>query len=193
MLPLEDALEPTLEARTNHSAPAAARLEDLLARLERPLMAYALGLTGDLERARDVVQDAFLKLCEEEPAALAGREREWLFCVCRNRALDVRRKEVRMEVDGTALDGLRERAANVPPPDARIAAEETAERLRTSLRSLPEGQQEVLELKFASGLSYREIAAVTGHTITNVGVLIHRGIGALRQLHASDVREGWIS
>jgi RNA polymerase sigma factor (sigma-70 family) len=190
VLLLEDALEPTLEARTNHRAPAVTRLEELLAHYEAPLMAYALRFTGDLERARDVVQDAFLKLCEENAAALAGREREWLFCVCRNRAHDVRRKEARMELDGTALEGARAKPAHEPAPDARLVAEETAASLRASVLSLPEGQREVLELKFASGLSYKEIAAVTGHSISNVGVLIHRGIGALRLLHASDVREG---
>ena len=48
------------------------------------------------------------------------------------------------------------------------------------LTTLPEKQQEVLELKLRHYLSYREIAAVTGHSESNVGFLIHTGLKALR-------------
>ena len=68
----------------------------LLHRLQGPLIRYALQITGDLERARDVVQDTFLQLCSENRASLNGHLEPWLFTVCRNRALDVRRKEGRM-------------------------------------------------------------------------------------------------
>ena len=62
-------------------------------RYETPLIQYAGRLLGDSERARDVVQDTFLKLCQQERASLSDRLAEWLYTVCRNRALDVMRKE----------------------------------------------------------------------------------------------------
>lgn len=66
-----------------------------LERFETPLTRYAFRITGDLERARDVVQDCFLSLCGESPARIDDHLAPWLFKVCRNRALDVRRKEAR--------------------------------------------------------------------------------------------------
>src|SRR5215470_17575017 len=65
-------------------------------RFEGPLVLYAARFLGDAERARDVVQDTFLKLCAQPRDEVEHRLAEWLFTVCRNRALDVLRKEGRM-------------------------------------------------------------------------------------------------
>jgi RNA polymerase sigma factor (sigma-70 family) len=46
---------------------------------------------------------------------------------------------------------------------------------------LPDRQQEVLRLKFNAGLSYKEIAEVTGLTSTNVGFILHTAIAKLRK------------
>jgi DNA-directed RNA polymerase specialized sigma24 family protein len=68
-----------------------------LERHERPLTLYTSRLlAGDQHRARDLVQEAFLRLCEQTPEEVEGRVAEWLFRVCRNLALDHRRKEDRM-------------------------------------------------------------------------------------------------
>ena len=50
-----------------------------------------------------------------------------------------------------------------------------------AIDGLPGNQQEVLRLKFRHGLSYREIAGVTGLTASHVGVLIHEGMKVLRR------------
>ena len=71
-------------------------VRDAVARFEGPLLLYAVRLLRDAETARDVVQDTFLKLCASEFASIDGHLAEWLFTVCRNRALDVLRKENRM-------------------------------------------------------------------------------------------------
>jgi len=65
----------------------------LVRRYERPLCSYAFGLLRNLEWARDAVQDTFLRLCGQKPEKLKGREVPWLFRVCRNRSLDILRKE----------------------------------------------------------------------------------------------------
>ncbi len=154
---------------------------------ERGLVSFAARITGETERARDVVQETFLELCAQEPAALDGRLREWLFRVCRNRALDVRRKESRMTTTSEA--GRDRQAERASEPDAALEHEEQLSGVLRSMESLPDAQQEVLLLKFRHGLAYREISRVTGHTISNVGYLIHVGIKALRAKHAG-VQEG---
>src|SRR6185503_15488629 len=89
-------------------------------RFESPLTRYATSLTGDVERARDVVQDTFARLCGQQPKQLNGRLAEWLFTVCRHRALDVRRKEDRM-IALTDHDLAAEAAAQ---PTPAMAAEQ---------------------------------------------------------------------
>ena len=48
------------------------------------------------------------------------------------------------------------------------------------LERLPHNQQEVIRLKFQQGLSYKEIAAITELSASNVGYLIHTAVKKLR-------------
>jgi RNA polymerase sigma factor (sigma-70 family) len=48
------------------------------------------------------------------------------------------------------------------------------------LAGLSDNQQEAVRLRFQNGLSYRDIAAVTGLSVTNVGFLIHTAIKTIR-------------
>jgi RNA polymerase sigma factor (sigma-70 family) len=147
-----------------------------LSRYEGPLLRYASRFCGDLEKARDVVQETFLRLCRENPARLDGHLGQWLFTVCRNRALDVLRKEGRL----TELDLDHEPASPAPPPLRILEGQEALRDVLRVLATLPASQQEVLRLKFQEELSYQEISSVTGRSVSHVGVLIHSGLKAIR-------------
>ena len=154
------------------------RIGDALHRFEAPLLRYARRILGDLERARDVVQDTFLRLCREDPARVDGHLAQWLFTVCRNRALDVQRREGRLRrLDEAELS---EQPSSEPTPARRLEGQETLEQVRAVLATLPGSQREVLHLKFQEHLSYQEIATVTGLTVNHVGVLVHNGLKAIR-------------
>ncbi len=162
-------------------------IRSALERFEAPLTRYAFCITGDLERARDVVQETFLRLCSETPARLDGRVAPWLFEVCRNPALDVRKKEARTL---SLQDGRSEsRESPDPLPSARLEANEGMTRVLALLPTLPDNQREVIRLKFQNELSYREISEITGLSVSNVGFLLHRGLGSLREMLHRDTRE----
>jgi RNA polymerase sigma-70 factor (ECF subfamily) len=148
-------------------------------RFEGPLLRYTQRLTGDLEMARDVVQETFLRLCREEPGAIDGHLAQWLFTVCRRRALDVLKKESRMKNSTGAV--VLDRPASDSASEA-IERQETTTQIMTLLDRLPVNQQEVVRLKFQAGLSYREISNITGLTVANVGYLIHTAIASLRSI-----------
>jgi RNA polymerase sigma-70 factor (ECF subfamily) len=161
-------------------------VRDAVGRFEGPLVRYAARLLGDVERARDVVQETFLRLCEADPASVEGRLAEWLYTVCRNRALDVRRKESRMAPSRDAeLDAL---ASRDPDPAAAVETLDAARRVVRLLESIPANQQECIRLRFQGGLSYDEISRVTGLTVSHVGVLIHLGMKSLRSRIAAPPR-----
>jgi RNA polymerase sigma-70 factor (ECF subfamily) len=148
-------------------------IEAALASHEERLLRYARRLLGgDLEEARDVVQDCFLRLCRQQPDDVAHRLTEWLFTVCRNRCIDRLRQEGRMQT----LDQPHIPAAPNPEP---VGSDEVA-RLRAAIGQLKPRQQELLRLKFEEGLSYKDIAGVTGLTVTNVGFILHTAIAGLR-------------
>ena len=143
------------------------------------MLRYATRITGDLERARDVVQDTFLRLCREHPEKLNSHLTEWLFTVCRNRALDVVRKESRTR-SLTEFD-LSSRESVDPSPALAAERHETTADILRAIDELPANQQEVIRLKFQNDLSYREISRITTLSVSNVGFLIHTGIKTLRQ------------
>ena len=153
-------------------------VREAVARFEGPLALYATRLLGDAESARDVVQDTFLRLCSQDRASIRGHLAEWLFTVCRNRALDVLRKEHRM----TQLSDEQVNRCLSPHPGPLEAAEshDLGARVLSLLEALPPNQREVLRLKFQNGFSYQEISRISGHSVSNVGYLIHAGIKTLR-------------
>jgi RNA polymerase sigma-70 factor (ECF subfamily) len=147
---------------------------DALDRYERPLIRYAKWLLGDAEMARDVVQETFLRLCREDAARVEGHLAPWLFTVCRNLALDTREKAAR----STPLE-----QAEVPVVydlDEEHDTRKALGRILDVLETLPRKQREVVYLKFQGGLSYKEIAAVTALSTSNVGFLLHRAVHAIR-------------
>jgi len=150
---------------------------------QSPLTRYAARLVGDPDRARDIVQDTFVKLMAQPPAAVDGHLAEWLFTVCRHRALDVLRKEGRMK---RFEEGEMERVSTEDPRPARaLEAAETHDALLRMIDHLPTNQQEVLRLKFQSGFSYKEISRITTLSVSHVGVLIHHAVTRLRAEYAA--------
>src|SRR5437660_1964524 len=162
------------------------RMQILLRRFEIPLLQFATRITGDRERARDVVQETFVKL-QNNGAFQSPKPATWLFTVCRNGALNVCRKERRMLYLGEEL--IKARKAEQPMPSERLEQEEAAGFLLRIVATLPPRQQEVLQLKFQNDLSYQQIAEITKTTANNVGVLIHTALKTLRQRYAHAAKD----
>jgi len=149
---------------------------------ELPLLRYARRLLGDLDLARDAVQHAFVKLCEEPRERVGGRVAPWLYRVCRNKAVDHLRHAGREQavLDGDTSGSSASPANRVADDPALIAADhDLASRLRELLQHLPAPQRETIDL-WCEGLTYREIAEITGRQEGHVRVLAHRGLTALR-------------
>lgn len=159
-------------------------IADALARYEAPLLRFATKLCRDADRARDIVQETFLQLCEQDRADVEGHLAAWLFRVCRNRAFDLRRKDTR--VDST-VDSINPADTKDPHPGpAEVAQQrEDAGYVMKLLETLPENQQEAVYLRFQGGLSYKEISEITGHSVTNVGFMLHAAVKKIRE-HIED-------
>jgi RNA polymerase sigma-70 factor (ECF subfamily) len=158
-------------------------VQTAVADYQAPLTRYAARLVGDPDRARDIVQDTFVKLMAQPRTEVDGHIAEWLFTVCRHRALDVLRKEGRMK---RFEEGEMERvAAEEPRPASALEAAETHDALLRMIDHLPPNQQEVVRLKFQSGFSYKEISRITTLSVSHVGVLIHHAVTRLRAEYAA--------
>ena len=139
---------------------------------ERALVGYVAHLLGSAEPARDVVQEAFARLCEQTRDVPLP---EWLFAVCRNLAIDRLRRDRR----------TRERPMSTieieATPDDSLARADEHGRAVALLATLPPRQQEAIRLRFQGDLSYAQIAGVMRTSENNVAVLIHLGLRRLRE------------
>jgi RNA polymerase sigma factor (sigma-70 family) len=145
--------------------------EGLYASLWTPMTVAALRVTGDWPSAEDVVQDALIRA--DVSGIDAGKTRAYVRAMVVNAAVDVVRH--------------RKVAARLPWLDPQVpSAESTAldhldrRDVAAELRMLPLRQRQVLTLRYAGGLSEREIAAVLGIAPGTVKHHAHRGISTLR-------------
>lgn len=153
-------------------------------RFEQPLTRYARRILGDVDLAADAVQHAFVKLCAEPRERLEGRVAAWLFRVCRNRALDhlrlAGRERLLLDDSADASSAPATPNSREADPAAAVERADLARRLTTLLADLPAPQRETIDL-WCEGLTYRQIAEVTGRQEGHVRVLAHRGLSALRR------------
>ena len=151
-----------------------------LDRFEGRLLRYVQRLLGDSEEARDVVQFAFLRLCDEEPGNVDGRLAQWLFTVCRNRAMDVLRGSGKEKLNGNAATGNGQQPGREPDPADSVEQTDLHTLLRMVVDHLPAHQREAIDL-WAEGFSYAEIGRILECEEGNVRVLVHRGLKAVRE------------
>jgi RNA polymerase sigma-70 factor (ECF subfamily) len=151
-----------------------AALDEYEGRLTR----YALRLLGDLDLARDAVQHAFLKLCEQPQSEIGSRLAAWLYTVCRNRATDLLRSHARERQ--AESQQAEQPAGHETDPAYAVEEADFAELLRRLIRRLPASQREAIDL-WTEGFTYAEIARIVERHEGHVRVLVHRGLKALRE------------
>mgnify|MGYP002623510194 CR=1 FL=1 len=140
----------------------------------------ALGILGDPDAAEDVAQEAMIRL----QGALAGFRGEaelgtWLHRIVLNLTYDHLRRQ-RRERAGVPLASVGNRAdPRAPDPHAAVDGARARAALRAALARLPDDQREVLSLRFLTGLSYAEIARVTGVAEGTVASRIYRALQRL--------------
>ncbi len=153
------------------------RVLSLLEQYESRLLRYAARMLRDEDSARDVVQHVFLRLCERGPDETEGRAAQWLFTVCRNRAIDVLRKRKRTtQYEEGAVEC---QTGHELGPASAAERHDLYIQLNRLVATLPEAQREALDL-WSEGFSYREISDITGEGEGKLRVLVHRALKKLR-------------
>jgi RNA polymerase sigma-70 factor (ECF subfamily) len=147
------------------------------------LRRYVGFLGVDTETAREIVQEAFLKLHEH---LLRGGDRTnlraWLYRVAHNLT---RNSQTAFRTSRT--DPLAAATINGDPPSVGLSAEdgllerERLERLKEGIGKLSPAQRECLILR-SQGLKYREIADVLKLSVSTVGENVQRGLEKLKDL-----------
>jgi len=125
----------------------------------------------------DLVQDAFVKLLDADPAAIR-KPRVWLFTVGRNLAINRLKRNRTRRAEGPDPEALGD---GDPGPLSGLLRREESSRLWEAFLRLPERDREMMELHLDHELSYRQIARVTGRSEIAVRVAMHRTRNQLKK------------
>ena len=167
-------------------------IEEVFLALEAPLLAYALRLLKEPAMAQDAVQEAFVRLHADWKSVRDPRR--WLFRTVHNLALNHLRRDSKViplhPAPGEPTTAAHDPADSQPSPDEYITRLEHIGLVRLSLGALDERSRELVRLKFDDDLSYKEMSARTGLTVSHVGYLLHH---ALKTIEAELAKSGVIS
>lgn len=146
------------------------------------LRAFAISLTGNLDQADDLVQEAITKgLTSMHQFEPGSSMQAWLFTILRNQfhtSYRKRRREVE-DPDGMLAGML----ASLPEQEGHLDLAD----LQTALAKLPMHHREVLLLVGAEGLSYEDTARIVGANIGTVKSRMNRARIRLAELmHLQD-------
>lgn len=158
-------LESYLPMKAVEKSVDVASFEDVFEREENPLLRFAYTFTKNREQAEDFVQEAFLRL--HQHWAEVEQPRAWLYRTVRNMAINWLKKSQR-EVHLEAWHEWGEMVEEQPNE-----AFESLSLLQVAVNALPEGERQLVELKYRENLRYAEIAAKTGLSASNVGYKLH--------------------
>lgn len=123
------------------------------------LFHYLVSFTKTEADARDLLQELFIKVARGNTSDALQSEKAWLFRLAHNLAVDwLRRRKVRWDTEERLLRELAGGQQLAHDPDSRLLAEHFAEAMRT----LPEEQRTVMQLKLWDGLTFEEIAEAQG-------------------------------
>jgi RNA polymerase sigma-70 factor, ECF subfamily len=148
------------------------------------LRAFAISLTGSVDQADDLVQEALVRGLRHIDSFQPGTSMQaWLFTILRNQfhtSFRRRRREVE-DPDGVIAGML----SCAPEQHGHLDFQD----MRTALARLPADQREALLLVSAEGFSYEEAAAVCGIKIGTIKSRINRARARLAELLGYDEAE----
>ena len=153
-----DPLTPLMDAIRGGSQSALGQLMDLC---WPELVRYAARQVGDVDLARDIVQETLIQVWERRRAwEPRGSARAYLYRIVRNLVIDEKRKQAVRRRWLATRDSRP--ATHVVTPDQVLDAKLLTEVFEAAVASLPDRRREVFELVFIRGLSHADTAKVMG-------------------------------
>ena len=171
----------TIQTTKDRSNPLEPSIRDGLLAATPSLRAFAMSLSGNLDRADDLVQDTLLRAIANIELFQPGTNLcAWLFTILHNlfrSEYRKRRREVE-DADGRHVDRLK----SAPQQHSRLEFEE----FRRALAKLLPHQREALILVGASGFSYEEAAAICESAVGTIKSRVNRARARLSKLLTID-------
>ncbi len=138
-------------------------------------------LTRNDQDAQDIVQEAYLRAFRFFPGFRGGDARAWLMKIVRNTCYTWLHANRPLQDAAEFDENFFQPDSRAPNPEEVVLQKDNAALLRTALEKLPPNYREVLILRELEGMSYKEIADITGMPVGTVMSSLSRARGRLRQ------------
>ena len=141
------------------------------------ILNYVRMRVGSEDLAQDLTAATFERaVAKQHTLRKRGAFGAWLFRIARNVVAGYYRKQR----PGVPLESVPDLPAAGPSPPEVVMHREEVARLREAIATLPEREQEIIQLRFGGGLGNKEIAQVMGLQAGHVGVIVYRALRKLR-------------
>lgn len=165
-----------------------AALGVLVTRYQQDIFRFCVHYVKDVERARDLVQETFVRVFTARDRFDATRSfRPWILCIARNLCLNElkRRRTVHMESLEEYASSAREGSGELmrspaDNPDQQLMDGERRRAIEQALESLSGDAREIVVLRFFERMAARDIAEIIGSTEGAVRTRLHRILKTLR-------------
>ncbi|MGL4369018.1 MAG: RNA polymerase sigma factor [Spirochaetota bacterium] len=161
--------------------------EEIVKRYQDRVFRYLYSRLGNYDEALDASQDVFVQVMESIHS-FRGESKfsTWLYSVTANYCRNHRRKQSRAVIVPLfrIIDG---EEVEIPLSDerdgieSRLVEKEMMEAMIEEMGNLPDDYFQILTLRDIEGLPYEDIARITGISLSNVKVRIHRGREMLKK------------
>jgi len=177
---------PTALPESDAERPTASPLEEVFARYQDELVGMLFHLVGNIDDARDALQEAFVKCWRRrDDVARIENLRAWVFRVAMNAGRDLRttawqRRRRPLEAGESQLTSTAEEHAQLGP-EALAMRQEHLRLVRRALGELRREEQEVFLLRQNGQLTYDEIAATLSLPVGTVKTRMRLALEKLRE------------
>ncbi len=145
---------------------------NIVDKLKDKMFGVALRIVRNREEARDVVQDALVKVWNKwEHLKTVDNKDAYIMTITRNMAIDLVRSR---KMETSELDNHFDLKSDSANPERIAVAKDIYANVRAFIDNMPENHRAVLELRDIDGYSYKEISEITGYSLEKVKVYLFR-------------------
>lgn len=161
-------------------------LVNIITPFQNKLFRYALRIVGDHMEAEDVIQELLIKIWKKKDQFIQIDNKEaWCMTLTRNMSIDKTRKKKKHRTAN--IDDFHFIKDGASSPYQTLESQDNLGRIGSLINELSEKQKTVIHLRDIEGYSYKEISVITGYTVDQIKVYLHRARLQLRnKINRSD-------
>jgi len=156
--------------------------EEIVRRYQRPIASYIYRIIEDYETSLDITQEVFIKVYNNLSSYSSSYKfSTWIYRIAHNATIDYLRRDNKDQEIESEVGFIRLESQN-PTPERESELREELREVKLAIKALSPAYRELILLRHSQGLSYEEIAEITGLPIGTVKNRLFRARAEIKKL-----------